>query len=160
MPIASRTSKSCLEVFSRQPNHALAKRFHPRASFITHGQVNGSSGSYSARAYATAVQSKSKEAAPTPSKGKRPAKGPTTTSGPVASRVSSSGLKNSLRRQQQVQSKKDKDVQEERWDEDPDGAQAYMNNVSKQAAGLDIWSSAELEVLGAFVIRFCISTED
>lgn len=107
-----------------------------------------------ARGYATA-QKKAKTLAraaqpDTPATAKKPSPAPAGITKKASAKTSSQGMVEAMRKEQAAQQKKDAlEKQKENTEEQDAAAHTdYMNRVSKQAPSLDLWSQAEMDVLG------------
>lgn len=129
---------------SRHPNSA----YTPQAFGLSHRRTVTPQYS-TARGYATALKNGATDSAQPKSKI------PSKKAAPKASpgKVSSSGLKEVMRKQQMEAHKQEtaKGQEAVARDEDATAHQEYMNRVTKQAPGLDLWTQADMDILGALV---------
>ncbi|KAF7983207.1 hypothetical protein HWV62_23478 [Athelia sp. TMB] len=132
MPVALRTSQTCLDILSGRANMALAGRAlgMSRRSLARRPVTRG---------YATAqkkppaspAQPKAQAAKPKPAK-----------------RTSSSSMIGQMRKEQkEAQQQAAQEKQSDDVDQDALAHNEYMNRVSKEAPALDLWTQAEMDVL-------------
>ncbi|KZP18131.1 hypothetical protein FIBSPDRAFT_1046362 [Athelia psychrophila] len=142
MPVASRTSHTCLDILSGRSNMALAGRgLGMTRRSLTRGYATSQK---KTKTLARAAQPNTPVA---PTKGPSPA--PVNTAKKASAKTSSQGMVEAMRKEQAAQQKKDAlEKQKENTEEQDAAAHTdYMNRVSKQAPSLDLWSQAEMDVL-------------
>lgn len=147
-------SSKCVDALSRQSCSTFTRRFQLHIQSRQSHSRASSAHSFDLRAYSTTSNLASKEAAPGKSKKPDPVKG--STNNPSKSRGSVSAVRATLRAGQHKSSANSRDAAQKKFDEDPDFAASYMASMSRNAAGVDVWSRGAPTLGGVFAVTILV----